>query len=196
MFRFAHLDSKCVDLDFDVVNGNERRGLDSFGGLTAHDFDVHTLLIDQDVRNTLVLKLEPFLGADKVVGIADIGLQTLDEHVELMLVGILGPVVLVGTAGDHPELVVHIDLKQARKEVGTGEDHVVKHKVDLHIGVLDTWDGNELEGLKHCRHEDIAEVVKQVRLELELPVTNRWLEKRQGCTVLVNMHTQQHFKEK
>lgn len=185
-----------MDNDFDVVNGNKRRSLDGFGGLTAHDLNVHTLPIDQDVRNTLVLKLEPFLGTDKVVDIADIGLQTLDDHVEIMLVGILGSVVLVGTAGDHPELVVHIDLKQARKEVGAGEDHVVKHKVHLHIRVLDARDGDELEGLEHCRHDDIAEVVKQVRLELELPMANRWLETREGRTVLVSMHNRQHLTEK
>ena len=173
MLRVAHLDSKCMYLDFDIVNGNKRRGLNGFGGLTAHDLDIHALPIDQDVRSTMVLKLEPFLGADKVVDVADIGLQTLDDHVEFMLAGILGTVVLVGTAGDHPELVGHINLKQARKEVGAGEDHVVEHEVDLHIRVLDARDRDELERLEHCRHEDITEIVKQVRLEPELPVANR-----------------------
>jgi hypothetical protein len=171
-----------MDFDFDVVNGDKRWDL-SVGGLVAHDFDVQPLLVDQDIRNTMVLELEPFLGADKIVDIADIGLETLDEHIEFMLAGILGTVVLVGTARNHADVVVHVKLEEAWEEVGACEDHVVKHQVNLHIRVLDAWDRNELERFEHCWHENVAEVVKQVRLELELSAANRWLRRRGTCNV-------------
>lgn len=177
VLRVAHFDGERMDRDFDAFNGDKRRHLRCFGGLVAHDFDVHALPVDQDIRNTMVLELESFLGANKIIDIADIGLETLDEHIEIMLARVLGTVVLVGTARNHTELVVHVDLEEAWEKVGASENHIVKHQVDFHIRVLDARDGDELERFEHCWHKNVAEVVEQMRLKLELSVANRELTK-------------------
>jgi len=160
-----------VDLDLDAINRDHGGDLDIIGGLAADDANIHSLLVNQNIGNTTVLKLESMLGLDIVIHIANVGLDTLDNHVKIVLVGIQGPVRVA--AGDHSHGIVHVDLKESRKEICAGQDHVVKHQVDFKIRVLDTWDGDKLEGLHQSWHDNIAEIIKEMRLKRQASVPER-----------------------